>query len=369
MRIRKKIQEMLRRQPVTSSPSGKFIALDLGGTKIEAAIGLISDGQLESFETTRVATGDHGDFASVMAAVMTGLRADKKLEDIRGVAVAVAGPVVDGKASLTNVPWAVEESFLRQLFPGARIQLMNDMEAHGYAAVALMAHRRGMEIPEGLLVESSELLSGPVQPSGSACVIAPGTGLGEGFIVWTGSSWRPVPSEGGHASFSPINDEQMRLLGFLRHSQGHKHVSWERIVSGKFGLPNLFMFVTRELGMAPSTPGLEVAVIGGEHPVQALMAAADAGDPVAGKVLGLFVELLGQETGNLALTILATGGVFVSGGLAQRMKDVLKGRYLDAFREGMCAKGRFRPLLSRLPVTFLEDRMTALKGAMASVLL
>lgn len=354
-------------QPVREYAHGQFLALDLGGTKVEAALALVVNGQLESFDTVRVATGDHGDFRSVISAVMSGLDMAGDIQGIKGVAVAVAGPVVEGKASLTNVPWAVEESWLRQMFPAARVRLMNDMEAHGYAAVALMARRRGVEIPSGLLVDSSELLRGPVDDRGSACVIAPGTGLGEGFIVWTGASHRPVPSEGGHASFSPVNDEQMRLLTFLRHTQGHKHVSWERIVSGKFGLPNLYLFVTRELDIPASTEGLEDAVMGGEQPVQALMAAADAGDAAAAKVLEMFVGLLGQETGNLALTILATGGVFVSGGLAQRMKDVLKGRFLEAFREGMCAKGRFRPLLSKLPVTFLEDRMTALKGAMASV--
>ena len=347
--------------------SGNFLALDIGGTKVEAALAGLKSGRLESFKTVRVATGDHGDFGGVMAAVMRGLEADEGL--IKGAAVAVAGPVVGGCARLTNVPWAVEEDLLRRLFPAARVHLMNDMEAHGHAAVALMAHRRGVAVPAGLLVESSVLLDGDVDPRGSACVIAPGTGLGEGFIVWTGSEHRPVGSEGGHASFSPIDDEQMRLLNFLRHTQGHHHVSWERLVSGKFGLPNLYLFVTRELGMQSTAKGLEGEVIDGEQPVQALMTAADDGDPVAAKVLEMFMGLMGQETGNLALKILATGGVFVSGGLAQRMKVALTGRYLDAFREGMCAKGRFRPLLAKLPVTFLEDKQTALKGAMVSLVL
>jgi glucokinase len=161
----------------------------------------------------------------------------------------------------------------------------------------------------------------------------------------------------------------MQLLSFLRHSQGHKHVSWERLVSGKFGLPNLYLFATRELGLVATIPDLEHAVIEGSRPVEALMTAANSNDPVASKVLHMFMTLMGQETGNLALKVLATGGVFISGGLTQRMKVLLKGKYLDAFREGMCAKGRFRPLLARLPVTFLEDHQTALKGAMASVAL
>ena len=352
---------------VASGISGTFLAFDIGGTKIEAAIAGRESGRLKSFKTVRVATGDHSSFSSVMAAVLRALQAGDGI--LSGAAVAVAGPVVGGRAHLTNVPWAVEEDVLRGLFPGARIHLMNDMEAHGHAAVALMAHRRGVAVPAGLLVESSELLGGKVDPQGSACVIAPGTGLGEGFIVWTGSKHQPVGSEGGHSSFSPIDDEQMRLLNFLRHTQGHHHVSWERLVSGKFGLPNLYLFVTRDLGMQTKVEGLEAEVIDGEQPVQALMTAADEGDPVASKVLEMFMGLMGQETGNLALKVLATGGVFVSGGLVQRMKVALKGRYLDAFREGMCAKGRFRPLLANLPVTFLEDKLTALKGAMVSLVL
>ena len=354
---------------------GDFLALDLGGTTVEAALARVNSGQLVALKTIRVATGDHADFAGVMTAVTrelgiaNGHGATHPGPQIQGAAVAVAGPVVNGRAQLTNVPWAVEESFLQTLFPAARVRLMNDMEAHGFAAVALMTKRRGVALPEGLLVESSPLLDGPVDPHGSACVIAPGTGLGEGFIVWTGTAHRPLGCEGGHASFSPINDEQMQLLNFLRHTQGHHHVSWERLVSGKFGLPNLFLFVTRELGIATRAEGLEADVMNGNHPVQALMTAAENGDPAADKVLELFVGLLGQEAGNLALKIFATGGVFVSGGLAQRMKVLLKGKYLEAFREGMCAKGRFRPLLSRLPVIFLEDRMTALKGAMVSLFL
>lgn len=349
--------------------AASYLAFDIGGTKVEVAVAHVDGDKVVNFDSTRIATAEHADFASVVDAVeraFPGCNWSK----LAGVAVAVAGPVVEGKATLTNVPWGVDEAWLRERFPGARCRLINDMQAHGHAAVAILAKNRGVKIPAGLLVDHSELFpEAHMDPHGSACVMAPGTGLGEGFIVWTGESHLPVASEGGHASFSPINDEQMQLLTFLRHSQGHKHVSWERLVSGKFGLPNLYLFATRELGLVAKVPGLEHAVTEGGQPVQALMDAAMQDDPVANKVLEMFMALLGQETGNLALKVLATGGVFISGGLAQRMKVLLKGKYLDAFREGMCAKGRFRSLLSTLPVTFLEDHQTALKGAMASVVI
>ncbi|MEY4631796.1 MAG: hypothetical protein RIQ81_1916 [Pseudomonadota bacterium] len=346
-----------------------FLAFDVGGTKVEAALAEVREGRVVRFDSVRIPTGNHHDFRGVVEAVEKALPGES-FGTLDGVAVAVAGPVVNGRASLTNVAWGVEEEWLRKRFSGARCRLINDMQAHGYAAVALLARRQGRNIPDGLLVQNSEMFpEAHADPHGSSCVIAPGTGLGEGFIVWTGDQYIPVASEGGHASFSPINDEQMRLLNFLRHTQGHKHVSWERLVSGKFGLPNLLLFVTKELALKPADPDLEKAVMEGGHPVQALTTAAASGDPVAGKVLEMFMGLMGQETGNLALKVLATGGVFISGGLAQRMNELLKGKYLEAFREGMCAKGRFRPLLSKLPVTFLEDGQTALKGAMASVVI
>lgn len=348
--------------------SGNFLALDLGGTKVEVAKAIIEDGALKSMQTVRLATADFDNFDGVLKSACDLLSISDPAA-LAGVAVAVAGPVVDGRAQLTNIPWAVERQQLIAFFPRARVSLMNDMQAHGFAAVALMAAARGTVLPAGLLVEASSLMSSPVFPEGSSCVIAPGTGLGEGLVIWTGDRHVPVPSEGGHCSFAPINDEQMDLLDFLRTEQGHHHVSWERIVSGKFGLPNLYLFVTRRLGIQSVTAGLEQEILEGGQPVQALMAAADGGDPVADKVLELFMSLMGQEAGNLALKVMATGGVFISGGLAQRMKTALKGKYLEAFREGMCSKGRFRKILSELPVIFLEDKDTAIKGAMASVFL
>lgn len=362
---------MLRWFPVSYQEQdnlGHFLAMDLGGTKIEVAVAAINNGELDSLHTIKLATEDYQDFNRVLMASCEQLgRLDP--QGVTGVAVAVAGPVVDGAAQLTNIPWSVSEAQLRKFFPAARIALMNDMQAHGYAAIGLMAAERGKVLPSELQAEYSTLMDAPARVDGSACVIAPGTGLGEGLIVWTGDRHLPVASEGGHCSFAPINEEQMELLTFLRTEQGHHHVSWERIVSGKFGLPNLYLFVTRKLGRKSTVAGLEAEILDGHQPVQALMAAADDGDPVADKVLELFMSLMGQEAGNLALKVMATGGVYISGGLSQRMKSALKGKYLEAFREGMCSKGRFRKILSGLPVIFLEDRDTAIKGAMASVLL
>lgn len=347
---------------------GQYLAMDLGGTKVEVALAVIADKDLESMRTIRLPTGDFREFGSVITAACEMLDIHDT-RSISGVAVAVAGPVVGGRAQLTNIPWAVDRDQLVEVFSCDRVFLMNDMQAHGFAAVALIASAHGVEIPRGLLPASSSLMEGPVQSLGSAAVIAPGTGLGEGVIAWTGNRHFCLPSEGGHSSFAPINEEQMSLLTFLRREQGHHHVSWERVLSGKFGLPNLFLFVTRGLQVLSTTPSLEQAVLEGKRPVQSLVEAAENNDPAADKVLELFVTLLGQEAGNLALTVMATGGVFVSGGLAQRMSVAIKGPYLHAFREGMCGKGRFRDMLSRLPVQFLEDKATAIKGAMASILL
>jgi glucokinase len=187
-------------------------------------------------------------------------------------------------------------------------------------------------------------------------VIAAGTGLGEAGIHSDGALMRPFACEGGHASFSPTDEVADRLLRFLRRRHGH--VSWERVLSGP-GLADLFRFSLEDAGLPEPAWFLEAERAG--DPVPAISAAGLEGRcETSARTLELFARLYGEEAGNLALKIMATGGVWVGGGIAPKIVRVLAG---GAFVEGFLAKGRMRGLLRSVPVRLVLDDHAALHGA------
>jgi glucokinase len=187
-------------------------------------------------------------------------------------------------------------------------------------------------------------------------VIAAGTGLGEAGIYWDGDEARPFACEGGHASFSSTDELGDRLLQFLRGIHGR--VSWERVLSGP-GLANLYRFMVAEAGATEAEWFLEAERAG--DPVPAVSEAALEGRcEISVRTLELFARLYGEEAGDLALKVMATGGVWAGGGIAPKILPFLEG---GAFMEGFLAKGRMRPLVESIPVRVILDDRTALLGA------
>lgn len=265
---------------------------------------------------------------------------------------AVAGPVTGGRAKTTNLPWPVDAAQLAGQLGLARVGLVNDLYANAYGIAELR--------PEDLVT----LNAGDPSVGGNAAVVSPGTGLGEAGLYWDGERYDAFASEGGHGDFAPRDELEIELLRFLlREGSDGTHVSYEHVCSG-LGLVNVYRFLRARSGSAEPAWLTEALADGGGaggSGGEAIGAAAVAGrDEVCSEALALMVSILGAEAGNLALKLLATGGVYLGGGIAPRILPQLReGGFLAAFT----AKGRFTGLLERIPVHVIVNDHTALLGA------
>ncbi|MGB9881044.1 MAG: glucokinase, partial [Anaerolineae bacterium] len=206
------------------------------------------------------------------------------------------------------------------------------------------------------------LSEGRLVPGGAIALLAPGTGLGEGFLTWENGFYRAHPSEGSHAAFAPVGELQIGLLRYM-NAQGFEHVSFERVCSGGLGIPNLYSYL-RSLGFE-EPQWLKEKLDAAEDPTPVILEAAldqSACCEIAVKTVELFVEILGAEAGNLALKVLATGGIYIAGGISPRILPYLeKPVFLEALRN----KGRFRQTLNDIPVHVILDPEAGLRGAAA----
>ena len=260
--------------------------------------------------------------------------------------IGIAGPVRQNRCTATNLPWIVDGAALAHRLGLRALALVNDLEAIGCALDLLAPH------------EICELQAGEPGAAGNRAVIAAGTGLGEAGLFWDGSLWHPFATEGGHADFAPKDDLEVALLRFLQRDQ--ERVSWERLLSGP-GLANLYRFlIDAEGGASSEPPGLAEEMAAGD-PAAAIAKYAAAGrSATCARAIELFVRLYGAESGNLALKMMATGGLYIGGGIAPKNLPFLQtGSFLEAFR----AKGRMRPLLEAMPVRVVLNPQAALLGA------
>ncbi len=317
-----------------------YLAGDIGGTNTRLALFEEEGGRLVEKRRTQQRTPD---FAGLAPALREFLRGEGGL--LAG-GFGVAGPVRNGRARGTNIPWVVDAAEIRTAL-GVPAVVVNDLAANGWGIG---------ELPAASFAVVNE---GEEDPAGAGALIAAGTGLGEAILVRRerGGPFEPLPSEGGHTSFGPRDDEEIALWKDLSLRYGH--VSYERILSGP-GLANLYRFARQRSGV-PEPEWLREEIAEAGDPAPAVSAAALSGrDPVCERTLYRFVALYGSEAANLALKALATGGVFVGGGIAPKILPVLlDGGFFSAF----CDKGRFGPLLSRIPIRVILDDSCALRGA------
>jgi glucokinase len=261
-----------------------------------------------------------------------------------GACFGVAGPVRGDTAQITNLPWRIDAGEIAARFGIHRVSLINDFQAVAYGIEAL---------PAGDLLT---LQDGQAQVHGPRAVIGAGTGLGEGYLVWQGTHYQALPSEGSHADFAPADEIQAALWRWLAQRFGH--VSWERVVSGP-GLADIYEFL-RQRGEFAEAPELAAAMRAGDPSAAISEYALKRGDALASAALDLFVAAYGAEAGNLALKILAAGGVYVAGGIAPKIVERLRaGGFLRAF----LAKGRFADLLATIPVHVVLNPQVGLLGA------
>lgn len=314
------------------------LAGDIGGTKTRLA--LFGGGKRPDCRREQVyASREYATLADIIDEFLGG-GTDQPVAACFGI----AGPVIDSRATTTNLPWRIDAAALADRFGISRVSLLNDLEATAWGI--------------GMLDETElyTLKPGHAAPAGNAAIIAAGTGLGEAGLYHDGRRWHPFATEGGHSDFSPANEQEIDLLRFLQAR--HEHVSWERVVSGP-GLVALHDFVSGEL-RRDMPDWLETSFAQGD-PAAAITAAAQNGDdPACVAALRLFTRLYGREAGNLALKTLARGGLYIGGGIAPKILDDLqRGDFLEAF----LAKGRMRPLLEAIPVRVILNDRAALLGA------
>ncbi len=315
-----------------------ILAGDIGGTKTILAL----------FEPDRLTTPvaeetfpsrAHASFDEIVEAFVSRHRPQVSL-----AGVGVAGPVKNGRCEATNLPWVVDSRDLARDLGIARAFLLNDLEAY--------AHGISLLRPDDVL----ELNAGAPGAQGNRAVIAAGTGLGEAGLFWDGTTWHPFGSEGGHADFAPRDELEIDLLRFLLRE--HDRVSWERLVSG-LGIVNVYRFF-KETGREEEPAWLAEAMRAGDPGALISAHAQDGRSRLCARTLELFMALYGAEAGDLALKVMARGGVYVGGGIAPKNLDAMRA---GGFMARFTSKGRMTAILEAMPVRVILNQRTGLLGA------
>lgn len=301
---------------------------DIGGTNSRLAMADISGRHVELQHIRRYRNADHADFTAIARDYLQTSPCDS-------VCLAVAGPT-DGKhVRFTNLDWEIHAEALSRALHIPEVRLINDFSAVGWSLDTLA--------PDDITL----LQAGQIIPQATRAAIGAGTGLGVSLCVWNGAQHVPLASEGGHVGFAPANAQQDRLLAYLREKYGR--VSTERLLSGP-GLLDLYHFICRERGASADLPHAEAVSTAG------LGNSSDC----ATETLHLFATLYGQIAGDLALTTLARGGLYIAGGIAAKIAPVFS---LPGFLNGLHAKGRYREWMQTVPVTLIRSDDIGLKGA------
>ncbi|MDQ5858582.1 MAG: glucokinase [Acidobacteriota bacterium] len=316
------------------------LAGDIGGTKTALALADVGPRALSFLRTRRYRSIDWPGLEAIVEDFLVNEKARP-----RAAAFGVAGPVRDGRAKVTHLPWSVEERPLSLRLRPARVVVIND-----FVAAALGLSRVS---PRRLAV----LLPGKPEPRGPIGLIGAGTGLGQAALVPTRDGYLVLPSEGGHADFGPRDDREDRLVTFLRGRYGR--VSRDRILSGE-GIGDLYDFLALER-RRPAPPALARALARGDRAAAISRFALAGRDRVCGETLSLFASIYGSEAANVAIQYQATGGIFVAGGIAPKILPVLRRR---VFRESFRAKPPMEEFLAEIPVRVVLDPRLPLLGAL-----
>jgi glucokinase len=316
-----------------------ILAGDIGGTNARLAYFQSQNGHLRLVSERVFPSRAHSELGEIVNQFL-----DESITRPEVACFGIAGPVRDGRVETSNLPWVIEQSRLAKQIRLPATLLINDLEAIAWGIGALTA---GDRVP-------LNRVPGPV--TGNQAVIAPGTGLGEAGLFWDGSRHHVFACEGGHTDFAPQGELQIELLRFLQARFGH--VSYERLVSGP-GLVNVYEFL-RDSGYGKESPGFGAKLTDGDAPAAISRAALDASCPLAEKALDLWVSVYGAEAANLALKVMATGGLFLAGGISPKILAKLK---CPLFMQAFLDKGRMRPLLECIPVEVVTNEKAGLLGA------
>ena len=316
-----------------------ILAGDIGGTNARLAYFQPQNGHLRLVSERVFPSREHSEFGEIVTEFL------KDSATIPEVACfGIAGPVRNGRVETSNLPWIIEQSRLAKQIHLPATLLINDLEASAWGIGALGAND---------LVALNKV-TGPIV--GNQAVIAPGTGLGEAGLFWDGKHHQVFACEGGHCDYAPQNDLQIELLRSLRSRFGH--VSYERIVSGP-GLVNVYEFL-RDNGHGKEIPAVAAEITKDDAAAAISRAALDGSCPLSAKALDLWISVYAAEASNLALKTMATGGLFLAGGITPKILPKLTG---PLFMQSFLDKGRLRPLVESIPVQVVTNDKTGLLGA------
>ena len=324
-----------------------ILAGDIGGTKCNLALYDIHGVSHEKIFSKRYESRDFPTFDRVIAKFLADSQSESKMTGDHAIEAAgfgVAGPVIERRVRATNLPWIVDAAALATQLKTHHIVLLNDLEATGYSLSRLAAS------------ELSILNRGVATPNLTQALVAAGTGLGETILFWDGSKYIVSSSEGGHTDFAPRNETEIGLLRYMKKQ--NEFVSVELILSGR-GFRTIHNF------LSPSVehPSFEDPHADAAPEITRLGMSGQC--PVCVQTLDLWVSMYGAEAGNLALKVLARGGVWVAGGIAVKIQKKMEdGTFFRAF----CAKEKFAELLAQIPIYMVLNEEAPLIGALSQAM-
>jgi len=316
---------------------------DIGGTKTLLQVADVYPNQYKILYEREYRSADYAEFTLLLKEFLHEA-AGANAMILGGACIGVAGPVKDNCAQVTNLPWVLDGAQLAKDTGISLVSLINDFQAIGYGLDNLSAD-------EIYTLQATE----PVA-HGPRVVIGAGTGLGEGVVHWHNDHYRILPSEGGHTDFAPADDLQVEFLQYLRRQQSP--VCYDIVLSGR-GIHNIYNFL-RDTGRAEELPETQAAISAGD-PAAVISGAAQTGnDTLAAQALDMFCAIYGSQAGNLALTAVASGGVYIAGGIAPKIIDKLAdGTFMTAFHR----KGKMAQLMTTLPVYVVMNPKVGVIGA------
>lgn len=319
-----------------------ILAGDIGGTHTRLA--LFEPPGLRPLHLEVFASDAHDGLAGLVRTYLSGRDLTGPGAGIEGACFGVAGPVQEGRTVAVNLAWSVDAAELSESLCVGPVQVVNDLEANAWGLTALG--------PDDL----ATVVAGEADPAGNVVLLSPGTGLGEAIIVRGAAGEQVTASEGGHRDFAPRGETQVALYRFLAAQYGH--VSYERVCSG-VGLVNIHRFLCQH-EYEPAPDWLQQEMDEGDAAGTVSRAGLEHRDDVCSRALDLMIAILAAEAGNLALSVLATGGVYLGGGIPPRILPRLtEGGFARAF----AAKGRFHELMANVPVKVILNDEAALLGA------
>jgi glucokinase len=316
-----------------------ILAGDIGGTNARLAYFQSQNGHLRLVSERVFPSREHSELAEIVNEFLAD--SDTRPE---AACLGIAGPVRNGRVETSNLPWIIEQGRLAKQIHLPNMLLINDLEASAWGVP---------ELTEADFVPLHEV-SGAA--AGNQAVIAPGTGLGEAGLFWDGTRHHVFACEGGHSDFAPQGELQIGLLRFLQAQFGH--VSYERVLSGP-GLVNVYNFL-RESGCAEETPAFREQLRKGDPAAIISRAALDGSSALAQQALDLWIAVYGAEASNLALKLMAVGGLYLAGGISPKIISKLKG---PGFMQAFLDKGRLSPLVKSIPVQVIINDKAGLLGA------